>query len=62
VSVTAYAPCAECPDEATCGIRLVMKEARDAIAQILDGTSLAEMVRRSHEQRHARPDSLHYDI
>ncbi len=39
-SQTAYARCEECKDERTCGIRLVMKEVRDATARILDGTSL----------------------
>ena len=44
VSQTAYMKCQECHDEATCGIRLVMKEVRDATAEILDGTSLADML------------------
>ena len=43
VSVTAYRACTDCDDEASCGIRLVMKEVRDAIANILDRTSLADM-------------------
>jgi Rrf2 family protein len=43
VSQTAYAKCEECIDEATCGIRLVMKEVRDSTARILDGTSLADV-------------------
>ncbi|MFO7536136.1 MAG: Rrf2 family transcriptional regulator [Kiritimatiellia bacterium] len=43
VSVTAYRPCMDCADESSCGIRLVMKEVRDAIANILDHTSLADM-------------------
>ena len=44
VSQTAYMKCAECQDETSCGIRLVMKEVRDATAEILDGTSLADML------------------
>ena len=40
VSQTAYMKCEECLDEETCGIRLAMKEVRDATAQILDNTSL----------------------
>jgi Rrf2 family protein len=43
VSQTAYTKCSDCIDEATCGVRLVMKEVRDATAQILDHTSLAEI-------------------
>jgi len=45
VSQTAYQKCEECKDELTCGIRLVMKEVRDATARILDGTHLANVDR-----------------
>ena len=45
VSQTAYMKCQECPDEETCGIRLVMQEVRDATAKILDSTSLADMIK-----------------
>lgn len=45
VSQTAYMKCQECRDEKTCGIRLVMQEVRDATAQILDSTSLADMIK-----------------
>jgi Rrf2 family protein len=41
VSQTAYRRCEECIDEKTCGVRLAMKEVRDATAQILDHTTLA---------------------
>src|SRR5260370_40129642 len=43
VSKTAYVRCAECRDERTCGIRMVMKDVREATAPILDETSLAGM-------------------
>ena len=43
VSETAYQPCQECIDEATCGIRLIMKEVRDSTATILDNTTLAQV-------------------
>jgi Rrf2 family protein len=46
VSKTAYRRCEECHDERTCGIRLVMKEVRDATARILDATTLADLVKR----------------
>ena len=45
VSQMAYEPCG-CPDEDTCGLRLVMGDVRNAIANILDGTSLEEVTRR----------------
>jgi Rrf2 family protein len=43
VSRMAYMECAECLDERTCGVRLAMKEVRDATAAILDHTTLADM-------------------
>lgn len=46
VSQMAYQRCEECKDEATCGVRIVMKETRDAIAGILDGMSLADVLRK----------------
>jgi Rrf2 family protein len=42
-SQTAYVRCADCRNEAECGVRLAMKEVRDATAKILDGTSLASL-------------------
>ncbi|BCG46985.1 Transcriptional regulator, BadM/Rrf2 family [Citrifermentans bremense] len=44
VSETAYAKCTECENEVTCGIRLVMKDVREAMAAILDGTTLADVL------------------
>ena len=62
VSESAYESCSECRDEGTCGIRLVMKEVRDAIADILDGTSLADLVRRSRAAAANGGDSINYEI
>ena len=42
-SQTAYVPCADCRNEAVCGVHLAMKEVRDATARVLDGTSLASL-------------------
>ncbi len=42
VSETAYAKCEECESEITCGIRPVMKDLRDAMAKVLDTTTLAD--------------------
>ena len=47
VSRTAYRKCDECLDEDTCGVRLAMKEVRDATAHILDNTTLAGLNARS---------------
>ncbi len=62
VSETAHAPCPECLDERTCGIRLVMKDIREATAKILDGTSLADMLGREEREKHLAEDVLHYAI
>ena len=43
VSQMAYMKCTECVDEQTCGVRLAMKEVRDATARILDSTTLANV-------------------
>lgn len=47
VSQTAYQRCEECEDEAACPLRMIMKEVREATAQILDGTNLQEMIERA---------------
>src|SRR5215831_3235862 len=44
VSKTAYMRCRECRDENNCGIRMVMKDIRDATAAIVDSTTLADML------------------
>ena len=55
VSQTAYMKCDECLDEQTCGIRLAMKEVRDATAHILDNTSLVALnLRVARAQRRVR--------
>ncbi|MCQ3936957.1 MAG: transcriptional regulator [Chloroflexi bacterium] len=50
VSQMAYEPCG-CPDEETCGLRLVMGDVRNAIAGILDHTSLADVTSRQNAIR-----------
>ena len=51
VSETAYAHCVECVDEPSCGVRLAMKEVRDATARILDRTTLADVNTRIVRER-----------
>ncbi|WP_460833872.1 RrF2 family transcriptional regulator [Lysobacter humi (ex Lee et al. 2017)] len=43
-SVTAYRPCADCADPAACSLRAVMREARDALAGVLDRVSVRALV------------------
>jgi Rrf2 family protein len=61
VSETAYAKCDECLDETSCGIRLVMKDVRDAIADILLGTSLADVLEREKLAQMGK-GAMHYYI
>lgn len=50
VSHMAYEPCG-CPDERTCGLRMVMGDVRNAIADILDNTTLADVTERVEAAR-----------
>ncbi len=50
VSQMAYESCG-CPDEETCGLRFVMGNVRNAIADILDNTSLADVTKQQDTAR-----------
>lgn len=50
VSQMAYEPCG-CPDEETCGLRLTMLDVRNAIADILDNTTLADVTERVEQAK-----------
>ena len=45
VSVTAYEQCIDCDSEEACCIRPILKKARDAVAAVLDATTIADMVK-----------------
>lgn len=45
-SETAFQPCSGCSDVERCATRILMREVRDAIARVLDSTTLADMLRR----------------
>lgn len=62
VSESAYARCDECNNEGTCGIRLVMKDVRDAMAKILDGTTLADVLERIEKAEERESGILNYYI
>ena len=47
-SVTAFRPCTDCNDLSACSVRLVMIEARNAIAAVLDNRTLAELRARTN--------------
>ncbi len=61
VSRTSYMRCRECRDERSCGIRIVMKDVRDATAKILDSTSLADVLKRVEAVVQGK-EGLHYAI
>jgi len=42
-SETAYEPCG-CPDMEACGLRRVMRGVRDAVAEMMEGTTLADLL------------------
>ena len=44
-SVRFYRRCDDCKDEKTCEVRRIMRKVRDAAAEILDNTSLADAAR-----------------
>ena len=63
-SETAYQPCEECPDVESCGTRIIMRRVRDAISDVLDRTSLADLIQ-SVEQSRLKPpvrQALVYEI
>jgi Rrf2 family protein len=45
-SVTAYEPCPSCPEPESCRLRLLMRQVRDAISDVLDKTSIADLLKR----------------
>lgn len=61
VSVSGYMECG-CPDPTTCGLRAIWKEARDALAAVLDSTSFADILDRHCGLRAQRNDILDYVI
>ncbi|HVZ89523.1 MAG TPA: Rrf2 family transcriptional regulator [Polyangia bacterium] len=61
-SERAFVRCEECVDETTCGTRQVMKKVRDAIAAILDGTTLADVQAQMARARIGTGTTVSYSI
>jgi len=63
-SETRFRKCDECVDIETCGTRMVMREVRDAIADILENTTLAMVCRKVDQARDQQrnPEALVYEI
>lgn len=62
LSVTNYARCEECQDETTCGIRLTMADVNVALASVMDGLTLADMIERSEIQRNKMKNIVDFSI
>jgi Rrf2 family protein len=63
-SERAYRPCDECADVEGCGTRIIMRQVRDAIAEVLDRTTLSELLRQMEATHSAksRKEALMYHI
>jgi Rrf2 family protein len=63
-SETAFKPCEECQDVENCGTRIIMRRVRDAISDVLDRTTLADLLKQvdSGKQDRATPEYLMYNI
>jgi Rrf2 family protein len=63
-SETAFKPCEECPDVEGCGVRIVMRRVRDAIADVLDKTTLSDLLRemQSFQNQKKKTPVLMFDI
>jgi Rrf2 family protein len=55
-SETAYKPCEDCSDIDNCGTRIIMRQVRDAISGVLDGTTLEDLLRLVEQRRNDRAD------
>ncbi len=54
--------CDECDDQASCGIRLVMRDVKNAVMAVMDGVSVADMVERSKAVRMKNLKIVDYSI
>ena len=62
LSRTAYERCPECKSEHACGVRLVLHDLHQATANILENTTLADLVRRTREAANQSSKTLRYAI
>ena len=63
-SETQFQPCEECVDVENCGTRMIMRRVRDAISEVLDRTTLAELIKEVEEgiARRKPPEPIMYHI
>jgi Rrf2 family protein len=62
LSRTAYRRCDGCRDEATCSVRIVLKDAHSASVDVLEHTTIADMAARGKELANAERPVLRYSI
>jgi Rrf2 family protein len=62
LSRTAYRRCDGCRDEATCTVRLVLKDAHAASVEVLEHTTLADMAANAERLARAERPVLRYSI
>jgi Rrf2 family protein len=62
LSRTSYERCPECKSEHACGVRLVLEDLHDATANILENTTLADLVRRTREATGDASANVRYAI
>jgi Rrf2 family protein len=63
-SETAFKACEECVDVANCGTRIIMRRVRDAISDVLDRTTLADLLKQVEAGHMSleNPEFLMYNI
>lgn len=63
-SETAFRPCEECVDVENCGTRIIMRRVRDAVSEVLDRTTLADLIKQVDAGRAERAamENLMYHI
>jgi Rrf2 family protein len=63
-SETAFKPCEECEDVENCGTRIIMRRVRDAMSDVLDRTTLADLIKTvdSGKMERVNPENLMYHI
>ena len=62
LSTTNYARCEECFDESTCGIRLTMADVNEALSNVMDNITLADMIERSEAAHTKIQNVVDYNI
>ena len=62
LSSTNHAVCEECQDEATCGIRLTLSDVNDALTNVMDKLTLADMIERSESARNNLENIVNFSI